>query len=648
MPADLPQFSAGLGDNSVRSFPLDGPLRVAVISRFGFDCHWLHEVVAGALPDSLGLIVDSGSGAALNLTLASAFLASVSLDSQGCLRLRIFKRSDSAPGFPSNLVVSAEALASPPEAPEELVLAILGVHGVPRFHASEPFGLESVRLGLASLAAFGALDAWLKRQLNDVFGGIASETDLGRALRSFDSVLELARSIHAKALAALEKRHSAELSYRYASAAAGEALLDCSFDFTAEGQSAYRNASVGDFSFLGAPPSLHVRRHPAVLTDCLSRQVHLELHLPFLRRKQWRRRSEALASVEIETGEDGRLFVFLAGASDRAERKSQYQGRLVLAGSLLAGKEPRFTLSYTDRRSLSAAQARLSLIPLLNAYGFETAQCAWPDAGLQSSLTLSIPGSLAAAWLRAPGERDTDFFPVYSAVSVAVQRALRRWLPYVYFSDIDRYDDLGAAFPLVVYQSMRPFPGRPRSEFTYALLSPNSPALEGRTATRALVHELSRISQLLVDAGKKSTARFYAPDQARSILASVQCRPRLLNSLLAADAFFLDSLVSLGLKGRELSQALPREPRKALKDLTKFSSRFVATFHRRLRRLYHGRNFVPFGSLLLVEATRALGAALDGDATVSAVLHLTLGPNRQTLVNPGYSSPPFRPIYPLE
>ena len=101
-----------------------------------------------------------------------------------------------------------------------------------------------------------------------------------------------------------------------------------------------------------------------------------------------------------------------------------------------------------------------------------------------------------------PRERDPGFFHVYSAVSVAVQRVLRQWLPYVYFSDIENYDDLGQAFPLLVYQSLRPFPGQSRGEFTYDVLSPNSPLLEGRFPTRALAHVLRRVSQLLTGAEK--------------------------------------------------------------------------------------------------------------------------------------------------
>jgi hypothetical protein len=766
-------------DGLTRWFAIDGTIQATAVARFGFDCHWPHEIAHGATPGDLAVIADGGS-AALDLSLTGTFIAHVCLDARGWLRLRLFKRTGSAPGLGWDLRVRAAPLpASPAQSPEQLALAILGVHdgqwleaqarlaeadpgrlqarfgaaapgcldlwrslgarpasilwsaaggdriaplrdwvqrlatelrdpehlqtalnrileSTPDFaatsaglwteaasggplasltsparferllsaadaashllgdpelaavlvglkrHALDRLGFARVQRALSMPAAFDFLDGWLRAQLRDFFGSLDSDADLARALHKLRWILELARSLDAKALTALERQYSAELACRSSRAQAGDALLDCSFDFTAQGLSAYRAAIGGDFSFLAAPPSPHVHRHRALLTHGLSRLANIELHLPFLGRKQWRRRSEALARVEIETGEDGRLFVYPAETSGRADRKSQYQGRLMLSGALPTGDDTRFTLTFTDRRSHSLAQARLTLAPLLRTYGFDSVeQDGWPRGGLQSSLTISLPGPLTHAWLRAPGERAPDFFEVYSAVSVTLQRVLRQWLPYVYFNDLDRYDDLDAAFPLLVYRSMRPFPSVTRSQFTYDILSPDSPEFSDRTTYRALLHELRRTTQLLLEEGRSGTARFYAPDQARHILASVQYRPALLNSLLTADAFLVDSLVSLGVKGRQLGEALSGDPRKAAKELAKFSNRFVAAFHRRLRRLYRGQNLAPLGSLLLLEATRTL----NGNPPLAGVLHLTLGQLRQTFVNPAYSLPPPPPIH---
>ncbi len=710
MPVDLAPLPPSpailaLPDGLTRWFALDGTIQTTAIARFAFDCHWPHEIAHGATPGDLAVIADGGS-ATLDLSLAGDFGAHVGLDARGWLRLRLFKRAVAAPGFRCEPRVRAAPLpASPAHSPEQLALAILGVHDgqwleslarlaktdpgrlQARFGAAAPACLDLLRslgarsasilwstvssrlpgdpemaavlvklkryaldqLGFARVqwalsmpAALDFLDDWLRERLCDFFGSLDSDADLARALHKLRWILELARSLNAKALTALERQYSAELACLYIRAQTGDALLDCSFDFSAQGLSAYQAAIAGDFSFLAAPPSPHIHRHRALLTHGFSRLAHLELHLPFLSRKQWRRRSDALARVEIETGEDGRLFVYSAETSGRPDRKSQYQGRLMLLGTLPTGDDTRFSLTFTDRRSHSLAQARLTLAPLLRAYGFDSVgQDLWPRSGLQSSLTVSLPGALVQAWLRAPQERASGFFDVYSAVAVTLQRVLRQWLPYVYFNDLDKYDDLDGAFPLLVYRSMRPFPSVTRSQFTYDLLCPDSPEFSDRTTCRALMHELRRASQLLLEEGRRATARFYAPDQARHILASVQYRPGLLNALLTADAFLVDALVSLGVKGRQLGEALPGDPRRAAKELAKFSARFVAAFHRRLRRLYRGRNLAPLGSLLLLEATRTL----NGNPPLAGVLHLDFGQSRQTFVNSAYSLPPPPPIH---
>jgi hypothetical protein len=276
---------------------------------------------------------------------------------------------------------------------------------------------------------------------------------------------------------------------------------------------------------------------------------------------------------------------------------------------------------------------------MLRAYGFPESAI---ESGAQASLTLSVPGSLVTAWLHAPDEHTPEYFPTFSSVSLAVQRAMRQWLPYVYFSDPDKYDDLAAAFPLVIYQASRPFPGRGRGEFTYDVMEPGTLPLVLCSAARGLTIELRRIHALLIAAGKKSTAKFYVPAERKAIISAVQRKPRLLNALLSADAFFVDSLLRLAAQGRKLSEAMPSDPQRAVKDLAKFSAGFVATFHRRLRRLYGGENFAQFGSLMLVEATRALSGALNGNAEIAGVLRISRGEKGQpgtlerTLVNSAF------------
>ena len=157
-------------------------------------------------------------------------------------------------------------------------------------------------------------------------------------------------------------------------------------------------------------------------------------------------------------------------------------------------------LRYSTSQRLACSHARAALPPVLASYGFDVEQAGCLDRKLESqrgdvdvSMTVSIPGALAGRWLDAPGERDQQFFQVYARVSRAVQRAIRIWLPYLYFSRPERYEDWAAAAPLVVYQASRPCTGRPKYDFTYDVLRDRSMTAFYRQASGRLPGELARI-----------------------------------------------------------------------------------------------------------------------------------------------------------
>ena len=389
----------------------------------------------------------------------------------------------------------------------------------------------------------------------------------------------------------------------------------------------------------------HCSAELSALGGAPNSETRLELHLPFLDRRQWQRRWEALARVEVEATEDGRLLAYTVEPKDHRARQCAYQSTLALCGALLASAAgeppPAVTLSFNDRRTLPRWPENLGA--LLRAYGFEGQVSEWlaahpaaADGGLEVSLTLSVPGDLVCAWLQAPNNRDPDFFSTYAAVSVAVQRALRRWAPYVYFSDPNRYDDLLAAWPMLVYQAMPPFPGRPKYEFTYDIVDLGATLLMRRATLRELTATFARLRPYLIALGKHKTARFYDPDDAPNILTGVARQPRMLNTLLAADAFFVEALLNLGLRGHAFRQAVAGNPGQAVKELARFAGDFVTRLQRRLRRLYAGRDFLALGPLLLIEATRALRAARRQPAPSSAILRLTAGAVEQTFVSAAY------------
>jgi len=640
-------------------------LKLKTKQPLSYSFNWLREVALGAISGDVGVKIDAGVEVSAGAVISANVRQEISLDDKGRLRLQVFKQDNRDYDFAASLAVGVQLETPLPGEPDELVAALLGIHREQAQEQLKKLG-QAARDTVAELAAlwrmlasgsnqvstvenYLAQNGWLRRQLEEIFGPVRTEADVSRLVDGLRTLLKLRESIYAKALAALERKKEAEISYHYQRAERETALLDCSYAFTPEGLEAYRRSLDGDYGWILSSSDEHTEIRQGLLTYGLETEATLELHLPLLSRQEWKQRLESFARMEASLDSSGRILVYTVDAKQQITSRNNYQSVLALAGSLRVGRKQsgsNFTLSYWDERQAPANQAARLLAPVLAAYGFgeqagrwiESA-CAGRSGNLNVRLELSVPDAAVSSWLEAPGEREPSFFETYARVSKAVQSAMRLWLPYVYFSNIERYETLDAAFPLLVYQASPPFNPKPKYDFYYDVTSERSMASFYRASARQLPKELARIEQLLLAAGRNRAAAYYSPACARSILASVQQRPRLLNSLLVADADLIEALVKLGCRGAELRTLAGKNPSSAVRALSRFAAEFVKAFHSRLRRLYAGREFLSLGAMLLVEATRALAGASAAACAASAVLRLNLSESNgaaaltQTLVN---------------
>ena len=453
----------------------------------------------------------------------------------------------------------------------------------------------------------------------------ASPNALLRSLFAFDSEApgraptRLSDAIYEQVFRALENQCAAGLSRL---TARGAALIDHSFDFTPQGLAAFRSALEGQA----------VRE---TLARFLGNDRTIEVHLPALGRTEWPDRWSTLAHAEAVAEADGRVFVY--ATPGHAAAKNACQSALALAAPLLYPQTTAFRIGFTDTQVSTAARLTHSLPHVLRPYGFGPEPWEWlaaaPAGEVVASVSLSVPGSLAGAWLRAPKERDPLFFDVYSKVSVAVQMALRRWLPYAYFSDLSRFENLSLAYPLLFYRSTYPCSGKPRSDFAYDLVAADSPGIARPWAARILATALGRAERLLIAGGRRELAYCYRPWRSHDVLAGILLRPRFINELLTNDEFLIDRLVGLGVAARDLAAHSGVNARRTAKDLSIVIEGFNAAVNRKLRRVYGGQQAVSLGSLLMVEATRALAVALGGDASISATLRFQAQGREQTFTN---------------
>ena len=169
-----------------------------------------------------------------------------------------------------------------------------------------------------------------------------------------------------------------------------------------------------------------------------------------------------------------------------------------------------------------------------------------------------------------------------------MQKALRCWIPEIYFRDPARYEDRDAAFPLLVYAASRPCRGRPRTEFTYDVADEEMLPRALHLIGASLQSVLETVERRLHDGGRPALARRYAPRWHQDVLRAVQRKPRPLLGLLGDEAAVVNAVVGLG-SGRKMQAVKP----------------FARSASMALRTMY-GEDLRPLAFRLLEEATRTL------------------------------------------
>jgi hypothetical protein len=203
-----------------------------------------------------------------------------------------------------------------------------------------------------------------------------------------------------------------------------------------------------------------------------------------------------------------------------------------------------------------------------------------------------------ARWLAAPGERSPAFFPAFARISEAIQMVLRQRIPSHYFQDLQSFRNVKTAYPMLVYQSSRPFRGKMRSELTYDVLNPKTLAAFFRTVRPAFPGTLESVKARLQFEGLHRLAAQYEPTRANSILQSVQNwskSRKCLYVLIRAESVLVNTLLELAGLG-----SLP--PRQQARRIASFEKKWRF----QLRRMYPGTNFTWLATDLLEAATLAL------------------------------------------
>jgi len=210
-----------------------------------------------------------------------------------------------------------------------------------------------------------------------------------------------------------------------------------------------------------------------------------------------------------------------------------------------------------------------------------------PSARLRNHAAMLL--ATHPAWMNAPDELQPRYFQTWQEVSLALQMALRSWIPEIYFRDPARYEDRDAAFPLLVYAASRPCRGRPRTEFTYDVVDSEVLPCALNLIGTSLQNVLRKVETHLHQCGRPELARRYSPLWHQDVLRAVQKRPRQFVGLLGDEAAVVSAVIDFGNAGGM----------QAVKP-------FAKSANLALRNMY-GEDLRPLAFKALEEATRTLG-----------------------------------------
>jgi hypothetical protein len=184
-----------------------------------------------------------------------------------------------------------------------------------------------------------------------------------------------------------------------------------------------------------------------------------------------------------------------------------------------------------------------------------------------------------AIWKTAPRERTTAYFPVYSAVSKAIQGALRGWVLEWFQAHPEILLRPHTAYSILVYQCTHPFAGKATNIFTYDIQQ--TEALD-----RAFASAAHRLGGLLktVDTKRFSwfTREHYFAYRSREVVKYVSRNRRGLYKMLNVETVLMNTILKFAIMDinelglAEASGVLRRE---FYKNLRRFSDEFDLSEH---------------------------------------------------------------------
>jgi hypothetical protein len=533
----------------------------------------------------------------------------------------------------------------------------------------QQLGLKNI-LDVVQQTDFAKLDSFLVGRLSAFFDKTLHFEDLNEVKNAINMVVTKRREIYAKARTALHSRYGLEVAASWQSTSSSTAVLDVEFDLAdTAAQQLFQDVVGGtnaafDRVFIHPLPSVHL--NAAVLSHELTRKTSLDVSLPHFS-FQSQTVTTALANVTAED-DQGRILLYDANGSNTVTVRNKFRSSvtMTIAAVVRRGGAPNFrdlrihstdgaTWSYRllyAKGDLKREELEAITRPFLTQYMAGhftqgTTLGAWynqlertseailnngPDVFGDScvSLEVTMPGDTLGAWA----------LPVASVpaaaqkISLAIQRALKTYVPWFYLNDIGKLATLASSAPLLAWASIPPAIGFDGNDFKttggkdvfwdHVDATLRHDAAHHLSTAANLLAALPDLRRRLEEAGLHGSVQFYENDQVGNILVSAtsQFGDILLESLLLFESQVL-SKAAEALKDIQTFLAVAgASPTAAVDRLADFAADITTAFNKLTGQsvFAHLESFGSIAQMIFAEASRAL----DGSLAVQPRAMLTL------------------------
>lgn len=226
-----------------------------------------------------------------------------------------------------------------------------------------------------------------------------------------------------------------------------------------------------------------------------------------------------------------------------------------------------------------------------------------------ASSLLSVPAPRhwrsGGSWATAPSERSARYSAVYARVSLALQVAMREWIPSLFFDEASRLEDLDLAQGMIAWRASRPAVGEHVDRLCCDILDPEM--MERcffwvERNIRPVLRTLLPVSSQM----HYNQRGFYDPRNTNRILMRLRRSQRGFQMILKAEEDIITQLVKLVSATPTLRAKAQRQPRNAETDIARNVERTMTTIEARLRRIIPHGDIETIQRMLLVVLTNAL------------------------------------------